>query len=223
MRTTRTTAALLAAAALSALSVLPAAAHDELVAVLPEPDSVLETAPEEVELSFTGEIMDIGHQVLVTDSEGRSVTDGPLEQAGTTVRQPLTATGAGDESYRVVWRVVSSDGHPVEGTFSYQVGDGSGEDPAAPAASASGEDPAAPAASASGSASAGNGASDSASEGAADGAAEDSAAPAAEAEDASAPVSGGVPLWVVAVGGGAASLAVLGAVVLASRRRRRDG
>jgi hypothetical protein len=211
MRTTRTTAALLAAAALSALSALPAAAHDELVAVLPEPDSVLEAAPEEVELSFTGEIMDIGHQVLVTDSEGRSVTDGPLEQDGTTVRQPLTATGAEDESYRVVWRVVSSDGHPVEGTFSYQIGDGSGEDPAAPAASASG------------SASAGNGASDGASEGAADGAAEDSAAPAAEAEDASAPVPGGVPLWVVAVGGGAASLAVLGAVVLASRRRRRDG
>jgi len=211
MRTTRTTAALLAAAALSALSALPAAAHDELAGVLPAPDSVLETAPEEVELTFTGEIMDIGHQVVVTDSEGRSVTDGPLEQAGTTVRQPLTATGAGDESYRVVWRVVSSDGHPVEGTFTYQVGDGSGGDPAAPAASAS----------------AGNGASegaaDSAVGGAADSAAEHAADPAAEAEDASAPVAGGVPLWLVAVGGGAASLAVLGAVVLASRRRRRDG
>ncbi|MFW3384686.1 UNVERIFIED_CONTAM: copper resistance protein CopC [Kocuria sp. CPCC 205274] len=131
--TTRRTAALLAAGALTLLPLLPAAAHDELTAVTPEPDSVLTTAPEELELTFSGEIMDIGHQILVTDSEGRSVTDGPLEPEGNTVVQPLTAAGAEDETYRVVWRVVSGDGHPIEGTFSYDVGAG-GEPSADPSA-----------------------------------------------------------------------------------------
>ncbi len=127
--TTRRTAALLAAGALTVLTALPASAHDELTAVSPEPGAVLTTAPEELELTFSGEVMDIGHQVQVTDSEGRSVTDGPLEPEGNRVVQPLAAEGTEDETYRVVWRVVSSDGHPIEGTFTYDVG--SGEEPTA--------------------------------------------------------------------------------------------
>ena len=85
------TAALLAAGALTLLPLLPAAAHDELTAVTPEPDSVLTTAPEELELTFSGEIMDIGHQILVTDSEGRSVTEGPLEPEEVQGRDGLVA------------------------------------------------------------------------------------------------------------------------------------
>lgn len=144
MRTARRTIALLAAGAVTVLSALvaaPAAAHDELAAVSPEPGAVLETAPEAVELSFTGEILEMGHEVLVTDSEGQSVGQGPLELEGTRVVQPLEATGAEDETYRVVWRVVSSDGHPIEGTFTYEVGEGSATEPTAPSASAPAEDP----------------------------------------------------------------------------------
>lgn len=181
--TTRRTAALLAAGALTLLPLLPAAAHDELTAVTPEPDSVLTTAPEELELTFSGEIMDIGHQILVTDSEGRSVTEGPLEPVGNTVVQPLAAAGAEDETYRVVWRVVSGDGHPIEGTFSYDVGSG-GEPSADPSA-----------------------------------AVEDAAASAQDAADHAS--SGDVPLWLVAVAGGAVALAVLGVVSLVSSRRRK--
>lgn len=146
MRTARRTIALLAAGAVTVLSALvaaPAAAHDELTAVSPEPGAVLETAPEAVELSFTGEILEMGHEVLVTDSEGRAVGQGPLELQGTRVVQPLEDTGAEDETYRVVWRVVSGDGHPIEGTFTYQVGEGSAAEPSAPSASVPAEDPAA--------------------------------------------------------------------------------
>jgi methionine-rich copper-binding protein CopC len=182
MRTARGAAALLAALALIFLPVLPASAHDELTAVSPEPESVLTTAPEQVELTFSGEVTDMGHEVSVTDSSGRSVTDGALEPRGNRVVQPLEDTGAEDETYRVVWRVVSGDGHPIEGTFSYDVG--AGAEPAAESTSPA-EDPAA--------------------------GTED---PAAEA------ATGGVPLWLVAVLGAAAAVAVLVAVSLASRRRR---
>lgn len=178
MRTTRRTAALLAAGALTVLSAPPASAHDELVGVSPEPGAVLETAPEQIELTFTGEVLDIGPRVSVTDSEGRSVTDGPLEQDGNHVSQPLTDEGTEDETYHVVWRVVSSDGHPIEGTFDYEVGQGSGT---GPTASAGAQAP----------------------------------------EPAAAGAGGDVPLWLVAAAGAGVSLAVLGAVSLASRRRAR--
>ncbi|MCJ8506159.1 copper resistance protein CopC [Kocuria flava] len=201
MRTTRTTsrtparaaAAVLAAGALTGLTALPATAHDELTGVAPEPGTVLETAPEELELSFSGQIMDIGHQVAVTDSEGRSVTAGEPRPEGTRLVQPLSDAGTEDETYDVVWRVVSSDGHPIEGSFSYEVGDGAGSGTAAPEDRGAGED-AAPA--------------------------ED--APAAEARDAAGGTTGSdVPLWLVAVGGAAVALAVLGGVGLLSRRRGR--
>lgn len=183
MRATCRAAALLGAAVLTALPILPAGAHDELTAVRPEPGSVLTTAPEEVELSFSGEVVDIGHQVRVTDSEGASVTDGPPEPAGNRVVQPLADTGGGDETYDVVWRVVSGDGHPIEGSFSYDVGAGA---ESATDTVDRGEDPGGP-------------------------------VPAPASED----VTAGAPLWLVAVLGAAAAVAVLGAVSAVSRRRRR--
>ncbi|MEF3121725.1 copper resistance CopC family protein [Kocuria flava] len=126
----RTTAALVLATALGGLSATPVAAHEELTGSTPENGAVLETAPEEIQLNFSGEPMDLGSQVQVTDSTGTPVTDGDLEINGTQVLQPLAGTGTEDETYQVVWRVVSSDGHPLEGTFTYQVGDGA--DPITP-------------------------------------------------------------------------------------------
>jgi hypothetical protein len=77
--------------------------------------------------------MDIGARVSVTDSAGASVTTGQPEVNGTHVTQPLAGARVQDETYRVIWRIVSSDGHPIEGTFTYQVGDGAGTaDPATP-------------------------------------------------------------------------------------------
>ena len=119
----RTAATVSAVGALTALGLAPAAAHDEVLSTSPEQDAVLETAPEQIELSYSGEIMDIGHQVLVTGPDGQSVTEGPLERDGSQVIQPLAETGSEEGTYQVVWRVVSSDGHPIEGTYTYEVGD----------------------------------------------------------------------------------------------------
>ena len=75
----RTAATLSAVGALTALGLVPAAAHDEVLSTSPEQGAVLESAPEQIELSYSGEIMDIGHQVLVTGPEGQSVTEGPTD------------------------------------------------------------------------------------------------------------------------------------------------
>ena len=60
---------------------------------------------------------------VVTGPDGQSVTEGPLERDGSQVIQPLAETGSEEGTYQVVWRVVSSDGHPIEGTYTYEVGD----------------------------------------------------------------------------------------------------
>ena len=52
------------------------------------------------------------------------------------VHQPLRA-GAPAGAYTVVWRVVSSDSHPIEGTFGFTVAEGSTTPAASPAASGS--------------------------------------------------------------------------------------
>lgn len=103
----------------------PAAAHDQLLSTDPEAGATLEKAPESLELTFSGDIQDIGHEIHVTDSRGGDVTQGTVGVEGKTVSQPLRDNGGEDETYTVVWRVVSQDGHPIEGSFRYDVGAGS--------------------------------------------------------------------------------------------------
>lgn len=123
---TRTLVATAALAAGSLLGINPAAAHDELVSTNPTDGATLTEAPASLELTYSGDIMDVdgANQVRVTNAAGESVTDGDPEVDGTVVTQDL-ATAAADDTYTVTWRVVSSDGHPIQGTFTYTVGQGS--------------------------------------------------------------------------------------------------
>lgn len=113
-------AAFLAAAALL-VPALPAAAHDELVATDPTADAVLEALPAEITLSFSADVLpDAGATVVeVTDASGASLTDGAPEAAGAEVTQALAGPASGAVTVR--WRVVSSDGHPIDGEFAFSV------------------------------------------------------------------------------------------------------
>ena len=124
--TTRTLVATAALAAGSLLGMNPAAAHDELVSTNPTDGATLTEAPASLELTYSGDIMDVdgANQVRVTNAAGESVTDGAPDIDGKVVTQDL-ATAAADDTYTVTWRVVSSDGHPIQGTFTYTVGQGS--------------------------------------------------------------------------------------------------
>lgn len=143
---TTTCRALAAAGALTATSLFgmsAAHAHDELISSNPADGATLVEAPSELELTYSGEIMDVdgANQVRVTSPTGQNVTDGAVDIEGTTVTQNLSATEEGQ--YTVAWRVVSSDGHPIEGTFTYTVGEASTATPNAEAASSSAPEPSA--------------------------------------------------------------------------------
>lgn len=130
--------ALLAALPAILLAVLllpaPALAHDTLVSADPEDGASVATMPEEITLTYSADILDVSPVVRLADADGEvvaelePVVDGPEVTAA--VEDPLPA---GD--YQVQWRVVSSDGHPIEGTQHVTVTEGA-DDPGASAAPA---------------------------------------------------------------------------------------
>jgi len=102
----------------------PAFAHDELLGADPAPDAVVETLPASITLTFSGVLLggDGTTEVAVTDAGGQSLTDGAPVLDGVRVTQSLTGEASGPVT--VKWRVVSSDGHPISGDYSFAVGDG---------------------------------------------------------------------------------------------------
>ena len=97
-----------------------AAAHDSLVASDPAADSTIETLPEELTLTFSAALIsgDGSTAVVVKDAAGNSINDGEPTVDGAMVIQPLIADAEAGE-YTVLWQVVSSDGHPTDGEFSF--------------------------------------------------------------------------------------------------------
>lgn len=116
----------LAAALLTAFLILvaplSASAHDSLLASSPEADATVDTLPSALTLTFSAKLIDGdgATEVVVTDAAGTSVTDGAATVDGAIVTQPLV-TEAAAGAYRVVWKIVSSDGHPTSGEFAFTV------------------------------------------------------------------------------------------------------
>lgn len=124
----RTLAAATAVAVFAMLATAaPASAHDELVYSNPAADARLESAPEAVTMTFSGELLTLGDSmtgatVLVVDADGNEWTSGDPEVVANTVTVPL-ADGMQDAGYQVRWQVVSEDGHPISGVTRFTIGD----------------------------------------------------------------------------------------------------
>lgn len=118
-------AALATAVGIVLTGALPAVAHDSLIETVPATGSVVETAPETLVLRFRDNVMDISSQVIVRDPVGDVVVDVEGVIEATTLSVPLPPDLI-DGTYRVVWRVVAGDGHPLQGAFEFSVGAASG-------------------------------------------------------------------------------------------------
>ena len=120
-RTIAAAAAALMLVAGGMLAAAPASAHDELVSTDPAAGSTVEALHAQLTLTFSGELVtDAGATELqVTDAGGTSLGDGDPEVEGTSVTQALT--GAASGPITVLWKVVSSDGHPISGQYAFTV------------------------------------------------------------------------------------------------------
>ncbi len=139
--------AVLTALAALAFSASPAQAHAGLTGSTPEDGAVLDTLPTEVTLEFSEEVRAPAF-VVVTGPDRHSHEAGDPTVDGATLTQRLDAgrlSGTDPNgTWTIAYRVVSTDGHPVQGqtTFTLKGAAVPGSDagqpgqPAAPEASA---------------------------------------------------------------------------------------
>jgi len=112
------------------LTPVRADAHAELLSTEPAAGEHLATAPDQVVLHFS-EAVNLGDDLVrVLDSAGDEVDAGdPVHLNGERSSVALPLPSLDDGGYVVSWRVISSDGHPVGGAFTFRVGDASAAAP----------------------------------------------------------------------------------------------
>jgi copper transport protein len=99
----------------------PASAHAELVGSTPANGARLDKAPSRVTLEFTEGVNLIDNGIRLVDAEGDTVSTPSPSAEGHTIRWSMPSK-LPKGKYLVSWRVVSADGHPVQGAFSFGVG-----------------------------------------------------------------------------------------------------
>ncbi len=96
-------------------------AHAVLIDTEPKAGAILTQSPERILLTFNERIGTSFSSVRVLDFEGDEMFS---KRAGRVEPEVLGVSppDLGDGTYIVIWRVTSADGHPVEGSFTFQVG-----------------------------------------------------------------------------------------------------
>ncbi|WP_427173349.1 copper resistance CopC family protein [Arthrobacter sp. 92] len=122
MRSTRQLLSVLLGAVVFAAALLfaagPASAHDVAESTSPADGTTVPVPPAKVSITFNEHPLALGSQVKVTDAAGTNWADGAVEIVDNVASQRLKE-GAPAGKFTVVWRVVSSDSHPIEGTFTF--------------------------------------------------------------------------------------------------------
>jgi copper transport protein len=141
LRPTALLAAGAATLAVVALSPSTASAHASLERSVPAANAVLEESPSEVLLDFDEPVESSVAEIDVFDSGGNQVEVGDSQPGADSSQVHASLPTLDDGVYAVVWRVTSTDGHPVSGAFSFSVGvAGTGGDDLVAQVTAGGDD-----------------------------------------------------------------------------------
>jgi len=119
MTSRRLVGLLLGVLGLLVLPAAPALAHTEQVSVSPAPGSSTTGSVPAVEIDFSDEVLPGLARVVVRDARGRDHVAGRIAVLGGRVSARLEDIGPG--RYRVDYRVVADDGHPVTGGYRFRV------------------------------------------------------------------------------------------------------
>jgi copper transport protein len=105
-------------------------AHAALLKTSPEASIVLNAPPDQVALTYSEAVEPRFAIVSVTDADGHQQTDGRPQRSSTNANVLVTPVHRVPEGwYLVYWRVISEDGHPVRGAFTFAVGPNPGPAP----------------------------------------------------------------------------------------------
>lgn len=113
-----------------------AAAHDRLVSSSPAADETLDAVPAEVVLTFSAEVQELGTVAELHEGGGAVVAADASRVDGRDVVLDVPDDLPAGE-YDVVYRVTSSDGHPISGEIPFTLDVAAAPTTAAPTPSAS--------------------------------------------------------------------------------------
>lgn len=99
-------------------------AHDQIVTATPGENESLAVAPERAVIEFSDELLQLpeGTTIVVTDPSGAELTTGDVAFDGRIVSRALLPSMPNGQ-YRLVWSVVSADGHPITNSYFFAVGE----------------------------------------------------------------------------------------------------
>ena len=100
----------------------PVFAHAVLLQTSPTAGQVLLKPPREVTLRYNEPVEASLGAVRLFDSRGRRIDTGATTKPSAQVVAVPIRTTLPDGAYVVTWRVISADSHPVQGSFTFQVG-----------------------------------------------------------------------------------------------------
>lgn len=112
----------LALAGLLTFVTLPALAHAQLVDASPKANQTMSASPSEFRLFFSDELIDLGpasNWLKVENAQGVVVSTDSVLNGNQVSAKPTQALKPG--KYQLTWRVLSEDGHPIQGNYEFTV------------------------------------------------------------------------------------------------------
>jgi methionine-rich copper-binding protein CopC len=114
----------LIAIGLALLVLIPGAqafAHAQLVGAFPKANAKVSQAVKQVKLTFDDDLIVLGdsNQITVTNSKKQRVDDGNNMVVGNQLSVGLKKLKIG--TYKVTYRALSADGHPITASYSFAV------------------------------------------------------------------------------------------------------
>ncbi|MFM2384589.1 MAG: hypothetical protein RL166_463 [Actinomycetota bacterium] len=114
----------LALVALVSLSIVPvssASAHTETSRTTPSAGETVDAGIQTVEVVFTDKILNLADssEISITDASGNQVETACIEVDNKSITADAFLPTSGE--YKVVWRTVAEDGHPITGKFAFEV------------------------------------------------------------------------------------------------------
>jgi copper transport protein len=100
----------------------PAFAHATLDSTSPEAGGRVASSPPNVLLQFSEPVTFESNAVQVFDANGKTVNSGKPKHGTKSSQVTVTLPQLKDGVYAVTWRVISADTHPVQGAFTFAVG-----------------------------------------------------------------------------------------------------
>ncbi|MFS0761883.1 copper resistance CopC/CopD family protein [Peribacillus phoenicis] len=102
--------------------------HATIISSNPSPNEAMDALPEKISIQFSENIQPAFHSLEVFSQDGDKIQiqDSAISEQSEKVLEAKWKDTIDEGIYYIKWRVVSSDGHPIEGTIPFQFGDSAG-------------------------------------------------------------------------------------------------